>query len=178
MVKQIIKMLIAIISGIGGYFLCKYMIDATDIISSFEVKSSPYSQETMALAMSLIEVMPIVFGVVLSIQAFYTVGKDSKGEMVEIVDWGRYGDRIKLAYAAKFGGENKGFNEEVDARIRILVDTDKGWTRQLAKDWIYRMSKFTDLKWLKMKDNINKDAPVILEEQQINDTVNEEEVEV
>lgn len=60
--------------------------------------------------------------------------------------WAEYGNKLKLAYASKFGGENSGFNEEVDTRIAIMQNNGRGFTRAIAKDWLKRMERFTEAK--------------------------------
>jgi hypothetical protein len=97
----------------------------------------------------LISILPLISCCLIIISIVNAIGKDIPQEKI---DWLRYGERLKLGYTAKFGGENQGFNNEVDYKIKIMVNTDKGFTRQLAKDWIKRMSKFTNIDWLKMDD--------------------------
>lgn len=68
----------------------------------------------------------------------------------EHFNWNSYGERVKQAYSAKYFGENSGFNEEVDVRIKIMRETDKGIQRELAKAWLRRKSRWLELKWLKL----------------------------
>ncbi len=60
--------------------------------------------------------------------------------------WIEYGNRLKLAYTAKFGGENTGFNQEVDYRINIMQHNRRGFTHTIARDWLKRMERFTEAK--------------------------------
>lgn len=60
--------------------------------------------------------------------------------------WAEYGNKIKLAYTAKFGGENAGFNDEVDKRILVMQNNRRGFTHTIARDWLRRMSNFTESK--------------------------------
>jgi hypothetical protein len=60
--------------------------------------------------------------------------------------WVQYGERLKSAYTSKFFGENSGFNQEVDARVNIMMNNGRGITRILAKDWLKRIHKFTESK--------------------------------
>jgi hypothetical protein len=60
--------------------------------------------------------------------------------------WEAYGNRLKEAYSAKFGGENKGFNDEVNNRIVIMQKLKHGFTNTIAYDWLKRMKKFTEAK--------------------------------
>ena len=67
-------------------------------------------------------------------------------EAVNASSWAEYGQRLKLAYASKYGGENGGFNQEVDQRVGVMEHNGRGWTRTLAKSWLKRMSVFTEAK--------------------------------
>lgn len=61
-------------------------------------------------------------------------------------EWGEYSNRIKKTYSAKFGGENPGFNDEVDKRIAVMQNCGQGFTRTIARDWLKRMERFTEAK--------------------------------
>lgn len=58
--------------------------------------------------------------------------------------WQIYGQQLKDAYSAKFGGENKGFNEEIDKRILVMQRLRTGFTHTIARDWLKRMESFTE----------------------------------
>lgn len=60
--------------------------------------------------------------------------------------WSSYGQRLKNAYSAKFGGENAGFNDEVDKRIEIMRHLKRGFSHTIARDWLRRMKGFTEAK--------------------------------
>lgn len=140
--------MICLIIGIGGYFAIYYSVRSIDI--------SAFPKATR----SLIYFYPTFFAIAVIYGIIKGLGKDSNHEIInseyrvgDKIDWIRYGERLKLAYAAKFGGDNLGFNQEVDYHIKILVNTDKGYTRQLAKDWVKRMSAFVEIKYLKMENS-------------------------
>ncbi len=59
--------------------------------------------------------------------------------------WIARGKAIKQAYAAKFNGMNPAFNKEVDSHVRVMMHNGRGITRSLAKDWLKRMGKFTEV---------------------------------
>jgi len=64
-----------------------------------------------------------------------------------IIDyWEQYGLRLKEAYTAKFGGENKGFNDEVNKRVLVMQKLQHGFTCTVSRDWLQRMKKFTESK--------------------------------
>lgn len=133
----IVKLILTLVSGGVGFYV------VTTLLNGLDMSGYPASASAMASVLPVVYVAIVIVGIVKSI------GVDSTEEQI---DWTRYGERLKLAYTAKFGGENPGFNSEVDYRIKIMVNTDGGYTRQIAKDWVKRMSKFTELKWLKMDD--------------------------
>lgn len=60
--------------------------------------------------------------------------------------WEEYGNRLKMAYSSKFGGDNNGFNQEVDSRIKIMQNNGKGFTRSIAHRWLKRIERFTEVK--------------------------------
>ena len=71
---------------------------------------------------------------------------------------GRYGERMKRAYASKFGGTNKGFNEEVDARIAVMRTQGKGDTRTIAQEWLKSRAHFVEIPWKDLKDEASKES--------------------
>lgn len=97
--------------------------------------------------------IPIWLALMLGAFAFSTVWLYGFGGSSEVPQgetpstyWQKYGDNIKLAYAAKFGGRNAGFDDEVNTRINIMEHNGRGFTRTLANEWLKRMSRFTESK--------------------------------
>ena len=70
-------------------------------------------------------------------------------------NWEAYGEKLKRAYESIYG-RNAGFEEEVDLRVRVLVETDKGFRRELSKAWMKRVSKFVGVEWLKLENSRSK----------------------
>ena len=66
---------------------------------------------------------------------------------MDYFSWGAYGKRLKLAYAAKFFGDNSGFDQEVDARIAIMRVMGNGDTKVLAEEWLKKMARFVEIPW-------------------------------
>lgn len=102
----------------------------------------------------LLDLMPFIYciAVLLGIVQLI-IGRDSPIEARPPFEWEKYGERLKRAYAANFGGDNPGFNEEVDARIKLMIEADHGYRRQLAKNWLKRVSKFVGVDWLQLEAN-------------------------
>lgn len=145
MTKKIIQAVLCLIVGAIAIILMN------GILSSQDMSTYPATTRAVSSLLPLTAVMMVIVSI------FRSLGKDTSEEIAMQIDWVKYGERMKLAYTAKFGGENKGFNDEVDARIKILVNTDRGFSRQLAKDWVHRMSNFVEIEWLRM-ENSNQEA--------------------
>ncbi len=60
--------------------------------------------------------------------------------------WDLYSDRMKKAYEAKFGYANTGFDDEVNRRINVMKNINSGFTQTIAKEWLNRMERFTEMK--------------------------------
>lgn len=126
------------------------------VSTSFECLSRDIKDNSGAepSLISLIDLLPFVFTVsLLSGIIYILIGRDAPGEARPRFEWEKYGERLKSAYAAQFGGENPGFNDEVDARIKLMINTDYGYRRALAKNWLKRMANFTGIEWLKLDVN-------------------------
>jgi Na+(H+)/acetate symporter ActP len=80
-------------------------------------------------------------------QVFYNPeGEVDAIETQAMDEWEAYGQRLKLAYSAKFGGDNPGFDDEVNQRVRVMQRIRGGFTHTIARDWLRRMEKFTESK--------------------------------
>lgn len=70
--------------------------------------------------------------------------------VVRYLNWNAFGNRLKLAYTAKFGGENPQFNEAVDQHIQIVrtlsLGTETG-TKKMAEEWLKRMAHMVEVKF-------------------------------
>ncbi len=79
---------------------------------------------------------------------FFSISDSTKSQTVaQNTDaWVEYGNKLKTAYSAKFGGENTGFNDEIDYRIAIMQNLKHGFTHTIARDWLKRMERFTESK--------------------------------
>lgn len=81
-----------------------------------------YSSGTVGMAVILI----IVFVSMIIFMILESMMQEPK-ENVEVVEvWEDFGERLKVAYAAKFGGDNPAFNQEVDAMILQCKTMKKG----------------------------------------------------
>lgn len=91
----------------------------------------------------------LLYGILGLTQLFFKYGSTSQVEQIATEDmdkWDIYANRLKDAYSAKFGGENSGFNQEVDLRIKVMQHNRNGFTHTIARDWLKRMERFTEAK--------------------------------
>ena len=93
----------------------------------------------------LISIMPIIYILVVIVGAMSIMF--ATNYIVTYLKWRAFGNRLKAAYTAKFGGENIGFNQEVDQRINVMRSLGKGSTKSLAEDWLKRIAKFVEVPW-------------------------------
>ena len=128
----IIRTILGIGAGIFGLFML------SDAIANLD------TSEMTSAEKGIIEVLPIVFSAVVIVgvvSGFYGVKA-----VVKYKRWTDFGIRMKKAYSAKFGGENPGFNEEVDLRINIMrALKPNSRSKVIAEDWLKRMSAFVEI---------------------------------
>lgn len=89
-------------------------------------------------------VMSTIFSIVIIVSMFAAIG--GAGVVVaKILRWNDFGNRMKVAYTAKFGGENVEFNKEVDMHINAVRVLSGGATKKIDMDWLKRMAKFVEI---------------------------------
>jgi len=133
MIGKIIRALINLAIGLSGI----------SVISS-EIKKIETSEMTSA-TQAMVGLLPIFYAVliIISIAGIFMGGQ----AVYHYYKWNAFGNRLKLAYTAKFGGENPAFNSEVDGHIKVLQALGKGYTKSQAEDWLKRMAKFVEVPW-------------------------------
>lgn len=67
-------------------------------------------------------------------------------EVVITEDYQPYGDKLKLAYEAKFGYRNPEFDKEIDQHIKVVENLGKGYTRTIHLNKLKRLAKFVEAK--------------------------------
>ena len=102
------------------------------------VKSIVDSTESDDLLPPSLVPMALICGCILGLS------KGLPGRMVVeyYLHWNAFGNRLKVAYEAKFGYPNPEFNKEVDQHIKIMESMGKGYVKEIAEDWLKRMAKF------------------------------------
>jgi len=122
-----------------NFFIVLIALTCYTVVASFVIGLVPY----------WFIPLPIVAAVIVG----FFDRQDSADEVP--FNWEAYGERLKRAYESIYG-RNAGFEEEVDLRVGVLVETDKGFRRKLAKAWMKRVSKFVGVEWLKLENSRSK----------------------
>ncbi len=145
-------LVIATITVAMGSFAFLYRLTGSFALSILPTAPIFFVSETVFHTFPVWVVVMVFFFVTLNI-LYYLYGSvpsepvlDTAGNQQGASTWDIYGQQLKAAYSAKFGATNTGFNEEVNARIAIMNNNGRGFTRSLAYDWLKRMHKFTEAK--------------------------------
>ena len=134
-VKDLATVVVAAVMGIFTYkFIGEPMIASID--------KSQYPSHTAVI----IDTLPIILGIGTIIGV---VGILAGGRAVyRIYKWQDFGNRLKEAYSAKFGGPNPAFSEEVDLHIKaVRTMGGKSYSKDLNLDWLRRMAEFVEVPW-------------------------------
>jgi len=134
--NKLLKTLTAMIMGVFVLVVSNYLTQSVD---TSEIPTGTKSLISVFPLVSVSAVILFVFG------AFFGVDV-----VIQYKRWGDFGNRMKLAYTAKFGGENSGFNEEVDQHIAIMraLTKSSGTTKEIAEDWLKRMAQFVEIAYV------------------------------
>lgn len=105
----------------------------------------------MVTAVTVAVPMILTISVIMAVFKYFT-GEEETGErrIVRIIrykKWDAFGNRMKLAYSAKFGGKNPAFNNAVDQHILAVKVFGKGYTKDINIQWLKRMAKFVEIPW-------------------------------
>jgi hypothetical protein len=67
-------------------------------------------------------------------------------KITEYMGWISFGNRLKKAYSAKFGGDNIEFDKEVDNHVNLMRTMGgDSTTKSIAKDWLKRTASFVEV---------------------------------
>jgi len=133
-------------------FVCLVALPLMDSGISQITNSESYST-TVKSMVSLFPIMYAILAIIGIIQIWYQAPV-----IIYHFKWIIYGERMKRAYRAKFGYDNKGFNEEVDQHILTMRTLDEGATRDINEDWLKRMAKFVEIKWKDLSDEASQEV--------------------
>ena len=94
----------------------------------------------------VVTVVPIVFACVIIVGIFQYFDSGSVvRKYIRYKRWDSFGNRMKVAYSAKFGGRNPAFDEAVDQHVLAMKSLGKGYTKTIDKQWMKRMAKFVEV---------------------------------
>ncbi len=134
--------LVTVASGVFGIVIVEVVVNTLDTTSW-----------NPSIVSFVTVVVPIIFTVSVILSVFkYLGGEEETGErrIVRIIRykrWDAFGNRMKLAYSAKFHGKNPAFNEAVDRHILAVKVLGKGYTKDINIQWLKRMAKFVEIPW-------------------------------
>jgi hypothetical protein len=143
--KHLIKVLVVLAIGAGSVILFLPAINA----SVAEINTdNGYNSAVVSMA----GVLPIVY-ITFSILMIFVViyGGQKVVEYIRYKRWDDFGNRLKLAYAAKFGGENLAFNQEIDSRILQCKTMKKGMnadTKGAAERWLKQYAHMCEIPYV------------------------------
>jgi hypothetical protein len=137
----------ALMSVVGGIIS---LIIIETIISTMDTSSMPPALSTMVTTL-----IPIVMAasVVLGVFKYFTGDEDTAvvgpiKKYVRVKRWDQLGNRMKVAYEAKFGFASADFNSQVDSHVKAMRALGKGYTKSIDMEWMRRMAKFVEVPWI------------------------------
>jgi hypothetical protein len=131
--KSKIKKVLSIITGVSCCILVIYLF----AMSQINIDREPTLWGT---------VVPIVLSCCVIVGVFLFMNGDSVvRKYIRYKRWDSFGNRMKVAYSAKFGGRNPAFDEAVDQHVLAMKSLGKGYTKTIDKEWMKRMAKFVEV---------------------------------
>lgn len=101
---------------------------------------------TIQSALDFLPFLPLILvggGILLLIAVNYAP------KVMDYISWRNFGQRMKKAYEAKFGGRNEEFDREVDNRIAAMQYLENGQTRQQTVQWLKSHARFVEIPYPK-----------------------------
>jgi len=137
--RRIVESIIVIFLSFGGFiFVVPEMNKDIAKIST----QNGYNSGVVGIA----QTMPLVYGVMIIFVVFATIfGGKAVVEYIKYKRWDDFGNRLKLAYTAKFGGENPAFNQEVDAMILQCKTMKKGIGNDTKRSAEMRLKQYAHM---------------------------------
>ena len=114
--KAITALIISAIATFVGVSLIPTISTAVSGITT----ANGYSSTTVGM----VGVVLVIFSAMIIFMMLRTMADKRQTELIK--SWDDFGNRLKLAYTAKFGGENPAFNQEVDSMILQCKTLKKG----------------------------------------------------
>lgn len=142
LIKKKIKKVLAIITGISCCVLAVYLF----ILLRMSMNSTPTLLNQILPILN--QISPIVLGVVVVCVVTFMDGDSPIRKYIKYKRWDSFGNRMKVAYEAKFGYSNSAFNKEVDQHVLAMRALGKGYTKDIDKAWMKRMAKFVEVPFI------------------------------
>lgn len=126
------------------------LIVITSLIGNLD--TSQLSPLVATFATTLIPIV-IAASVILGVCKYITGDEDTAivgpiKKYVRVKRWDQLGNRMKVAYEAKFGFVSEEFNSQVDSHVKAMRALGKGYTKSIDMEWMRRMAKFVEVPWI------------------------------
>jgi hypothetical protein len=95
---------------------------------------------------AVLDTLPVVIGVVGFAGMFASL---TTREVVErMKKWRDFGERLKVAYEAKYGYRNTAFDEEVDRHVLVMRAITGGrYSKSLSETWLKRVAHMVEVSY-------------------------------
>ena len=134
---MILRILLSSTTGIIGFILIKIIIGGLDT-----------SEWDPALKVFATQLTPIVIVVVATLSLIAVDYNSPVQKYIRYKRWDDFGNRLKVAYAAKFGGKNPAFDEKVEQDILAVKALGKGFTKSINMDNLKALAKFVEVPFI------------------------------
>ena len=160
--RRIVESIIVIFLSFGGFIFVA--LEVNKDIAKISTQNG-YNSGVVGIA----QAMPLVYAVMIIMMVVATIfGGKAVVEYIKYKRWDDFGNRLKLAYTAKFGGENLAFNQEIDAMILQCktLSVKSGDTKINAENRLRRYAHMVEVPY------------IIPEEEHLSETEKTEELAV
>jgi len=140
--SRFISLLIGIVSAVAAFvFLFPGLQDSLDK-ATVNMSSS---------IQTVVGILPIIYATIIVLGLTAWIASDGPEKVKSYLNWRAFGNRMKEAYASKFGGKNPAFNQEVDMHIKAVRTLSKGrnnYTKDLNIDWLKSRAQFVEIEFV------------------------------
>jgi hypothetical protein len=134
--NKLVKKILAVFTGICVCALTIYLL----VLSQVNKDKEPSVLDT---------ILPIILSTVVVIGVFSFMGEDSPvRKYIRYKKWVSFGNRLKVAYEAKFGYRNPAFDEEIDHRVKAMRSLGKGYTKSVNYSKLKALAKFVEVPFI------------------------------
>ena len=134
---------------VGGFIAAAVIVfvgvNMLTLINS-KVDSVGTTFEATSPVVALTGMLPVVFIGMMII--FAVTAMFGGAAYVTYKKWTDFGHRLKLAYEGKFGYRNSGFDEEVDACVRVMRALGHGPTKDTMEERLRGLARFVEVPFI------------------------------